>query len=125
MQNDWLQDIQMRQIPVDSPFDPLNPDINRCVPLNIDAATSTIENINLMEHTVRYPLCVDPFDTVRDFLVANYPSLIRLNSCDEDFLVQLIAAISAGDCCIVDDIDEYVDDLNLKDLLEKNYICKY
>lgn len=37
---------------------------------------------------------------------------------------ELELAISAGDCVLIEDIDDYID-LSLKDLLEKNFICKY
>lgn len=43
---------------------------------------------------------------------------------DEHIMDELASAISAGECVIFDDIDDSID-LSLRDLLEKNFICKY
>lgn len=118
--NDWLLDIQERKIPIDSPFvsfhrNDKSPDV--------DATDSAIQNAILVTSAIRYPLCVDPYDTASDYIKSISECYKILNFCDENFMDELASAVSGGGCVIVDDVDDYID-LGLRDLLEKIVIGK-
>lgn len=122
--NDWLQDIQARKIPIDSSFAPLYQNVPGS---SLDAAESTIQNSILVTNSVRFPLCIDPYGIASDFIKSklehsseNY-KILHFN--DENFMDELALTVSSGGSIIIDDIDDFID-FSLRDLLEKNIICK-
>lgn len=121
--NNWFQDIQMRKIPVD----PLYTLCNRNdVGSSVDAFDSTTQNSILLTNAIRYPLCIDPYGTASDYIKSKFQhseSYRILHFYDENFMDNLSSAISACECVIVDDIDDYIDP-SLRNLLEKNFIRK-
>lgn len=121
---DWHQDIQMRKIPIDSPFVSLHRNV---LTVNCDTTDSMVQNMILVTNAIRYPLCIDPYGMASDYIKSEFLESVShriLHFYDENFLDELESAISAGECVLIDDLDDYID-LSLRDLLEKNFTCKY
>lgn len=119
--DDWLQDISRRKIPIDSPFTSLNRNVPK---LSIDATESFIQNAILVTNAIRYALCIDPYGIAGEFIKATHEDsgvCKILHFYDEHFMDELTSAVSAGECVIVDDIDDCIDH-SLRDLLEPNSI---
>jgi len=85
----------------------------------------SIQNGILMTQSTKFPFCIDPhnqaFNWIKHYEKNN--SLKILSFADIDYVVHLKSAIEYGQSVIFNDFENI--NLDLKDLLNSNFQCKY
>ncbi|XP_055618804.1 dynein axonemal heavy chain 10 isoform X2 [Toxorhynchites rutilus septentrionalis] len=124
--DDWLLDVDEREIPYGQPFR-----INSSLSSDLEMATwaseglppdeLSVQNGILTTRASRFPLCIDPQQQALQWIVKREtPNMLKiLTFNDKDFLRQLEMAIKYGSPVLFKDVDDYIDPV-IDNILEKN-----
>lgn len=129
--DDWLPDVEEREIPYGSPFR-----LNASLSSDLEMATwateglppdeLSVQNGILTTRASRFPLCIDPQQQALMWIVKREtPNMLKiLTFNDKDFLRQLEMAIKYGNPVLFKDVDDYIDPV-IDNILEKNIKSEY
>ncbi len=123
---EWLGDLNHKQIPLSSPFrleELLTNDVetSKWASEGLPSDELSIQNGILTTQASRYPLCIDPQEQAIKWIMhreaQNNLKICTFN--DSDFLKHLELAIMYGFPFLFKDVDEYIDPV-IDNVLEKN-----
>ena len=125
--DDWLVDLQEKEIPVNIPY---KIDQNLSDDVEITNWTSeglppddlSVQNGILTIRASRFPLCIDPQQQALNWIKKKeaHNNLKILSFNDSDFVKQLEMAVKYGNPVLFQDVDDYIDPV-IGNLLEKNF----
>ncbi|XP_055533348.1 dynein axonemal heavy chain 10 [Wyeomyia smithii] len=124
--DDWLQDVQERDIPYLEPFriySSLSSDLEMATWASegLPPDELSVQNGILTTRASRFPLCIDPQQQALMWIKKREASnnLKILNFNEKDFLKHLEMAIKYGNPVLFQDVDDYIDPV-IDNILEKN-----
>ncbi|XP_062558011.1 dynein axonemal heavy chain 10 isoform X2 [Armigeres subalbatus] len=123
---DWLPDVEEREIPYGKPFNILTSlsddlEMTTWASEGLPPDELSVQNGILTTRASRFPLCIDPQQQALMWIIKRESSnnLKILNFNDRDFLKHLEMAIKYGNPVLFQDVDDYIDPV-IDNILEKN-----